>query len=210
MGEVRTVPAADEELRLFHVKGTRSERVRWMLQELQIPHRLISEPGVSRSAELRVAHPLSKVPAISGPDGALFESLAICNWLADAHPDRKFGWPPGSWERALHDQWTAFTLAELEANLWHSARNKFVYADDQKVPAVYDQNDREACRALGVFDQHLRGATWLVGDRFSVTDVFCGFAMAWASWEGLTTSFAEVERYVAALQARPGCPYHHQ
>jgi glutathione S-transferase len=194
-------------LKLFHVGGTRSERVRWVLRELQFEHDVISEPASSRSAALQAAHPLSKVPAITVPEGSLFESLAICNWLTDSHPDRELGWRAGTWERALHDQWTAFTLAELEANLWHSARNRFVYPEHLKAPQVYDQNDRESRRALAVLDEHLRDREWLIGDRFSVTDIFCGFAMCWASWDGLTPGFDAVERYVARLEKLPKCQY---
>ena len=165
------------DFKLFHVDGTRSERVRWVLRELQLEYDVISEPRASRSAALQAAHPLSKVPAITVPEGSLFESLAICNWLADSHPDWELGWHVGTWERALHDQWAAFTLAELEANLWHTARNRFVYPEHLKVPSVYDQNARESRRALAVFDEHLRDRESLVGGRFSVTDIFCGFAM---------------------------------
>jgi glutathione S-transferase len=180
----------------FHLDGTRSERVRWILRELQIEHNLISEEGPSRSAKLKAAHPLVKVPAITG-----------ANWLADGSPERQIGWQPGTRERALHDQWTAFTLAELEANLWHTARNKFLYPEHLKVPQVYEQNARESQRALAVFDDHFRDREWLVGNRFSVTDIFCGFAIWWASMDGLSAGHDGVERYLARLLARPNCTY---
>jgi glutathione S-transferase len=109
--------------------------------------------------------------------------------------------------RALHDQWTAFTLAELEANLWHTARNKFLYPEHLKVPQVYEQNARESQRALAVFDDHLRDRELLVGNRFSVTDIFCGFAIWWASMDGLSAEYDGVERYLARLLARPNCTY---
>lgn len=194
-------------LRLFHVDGTRSERVRWMLRELRIDHEVVAEADISRSEALRAAHPLGKVPAILAPEGSLFESLAICNWLADSHPGRELGWRAGTWERGLHDQWTAFTLAELEANLWHTARNRFVYPEHLRVPQVYEQNERESRRALAVFDRHLGGREWLVGERFSATDIFCGFAIFWASLDGLTPGFDAIERYMARLSDRPNCPY---
>jgi glutathione S-transferase len=195
------------DLRLFHVDGTRSERVRWMLQELHIEYDLASEPATSKSGALRAAHPLSKVPAIDAPEGSLFESLAICNWLADSNPGCELGWRAGTWERALHDQWTSFALAELEANLWHTARNKFVYPEHLKVPQVYDQNAKESQRALAVFDDHLCNREWLVGRRFSATDIFCGFAIFWASMDGLTAGFDAIQRYIARLNDLPNCPY---
>lgn len=35
-------------------------------------------------------------------------------------------------------------LYEVEANLWHTARNLFIYSEEERVPAVYEQNAREA------------------------------------------------------------------
>lgn len=202
-----TLSSAAKALKLFHVNGTRSERVCWILRELQLEHDIIAEPAKSRSTALRAAHPLNKVPAITAPEGSLFESLAICNWLTDSHPDQELGWRAGTWERALHDQWTAFTLAELEANLWHTARNRFLYPEHLKVPQVYEQNSRESRRALAVLDDHLRDRAWLVGERFSATDIFCGFAIFWASMDGLTPGFKAVEGYIARLSALPNCSY---
>ena len=196
-------------LTFHHREGSRSERVRWMLRELQIEHETLTDPATSGPA-LRAAHPLSKVPAITVPEGSLFESLAICNWLTDSHPDRELGWRAGTWERALHDQWTAFTLAELEANLWHTARNRFLYPEHLKVPQAYEQNARESRRALAVFDDHLRDREWLVGERFSATDIFCACAIFWASMEGLTTGFEAVERYMERLSTLSNCAYRRQ
>lgn len=89
---------------LFHVEASRSERVVWTATELQIGCDVVSPAAPARRGEFQAAHPLTKVPAITVPQGSLFESLAICNWLADSHPSRNLGWPVGTWERALHDQ----------------------------------------------------------------------------------------------------------
>jgi len=190
---------------LLHAPGSRSERVRWTAAELDIPLDLLSPaaPGGERA----IAHPLNKVPAIMVQGEPLFESLAICNWLADSHPHRDLGWRAGSWNRALHDQWTAFALTELEANLWHTARNKFVYPPDRRVPQVYAQNEEEALRALEVFDRHMENRAWLIAERFSLTDIFCGFTISWASMDSLTASFPNLENYLTRLLAMPNCHY---
>jgi hypothetical protein len=38
----------------------------------------------------------------------------------------------------------------VEANLWLTARNRFIYSEELRVPAVYEQNAREAKRGLAV------------------------------------------------------------
>jgi glutathione S-transferase len=177
------------------------------LDELDLPYENIDAPDVFMMPALREVHPMAKVPALSDAGRPLFESAAICNWLCDSHPERQMIPPAGSWDRALHDQWTAFTLAELEANLWHTARNLFIYSEEERVPAVYEQNAREARRAAAVFDDHLKDREWLVGDRFSVADIFAGYALAWACWQDVAGGLDHVQAYVDRLQARPKCPY---
>jgi glutathione S-transferase len=194
---------------LYELQPTRSMRVRWTLLELGIPYESIEGRGLEIFAMPEVAqiHPMSKLPALRDNGRPLFESAAICTWLADSHPEVGLIAPSGTWARALHDQWTAFTLAEVEANLQHTARNQFIYSEEERVPAVYEQNAREAKRGLAVFDGALKGKTWLVEDRFSVTDIFVGYAVVWARVQGMTAGLPNVTAYAERILARPLCPY---
>ena len=194
---------------LYELAPTRSARVRWTLLELDIPFESITGEGPSflHSPELSAVHPQGKVPALVDHGRALFESAAICTWLADTHPRKELVAPSGSFARALHDQWVAFTLSELEAYLWSTARNSFVYPEAERITAMFGQNAMEARRALAVFDAHFAKHDWLVEDRFSVTDIFAGFALNWARMAGLTAEFPQVTRYLERLLSRPLCPY---
>lgn len=194
---------------LYELQPTRSARVRWTLLELGVPFESIEGrgPEIFAMPEVAQIHPMSKLPALRDNDRPLFESAAICTWLADSHPEAGLIAPSGTWARALHDQWTAFTLAEVEANLQHTARSQFIYSEEERVPAVYEQNAREAKRGLAVFDGALKGKTWLVEDRFSVTDIFVGYAVVWARVQGMTADLPNVMAYAERLLARPLCPY---
>jgi glutathione S-transferase len=192
---------------LYELQPTRSARARWTLLELGVPFESIQGPEVFAMPELAEIHPLSKLPALRDAGRPLFESAAICNWLADSHPEAGLVAPSGTWARALHDQWVAFTLSEIEAFLWHTARNIFLLPEEERVPAVYPQNEAAAKRGLAVLDDHLRDKEWLVEDRFSLTDIFAGYATCWAQWQGMTADLPNVTAYVERLQARPLCTY---
>jgi glutathione S-transferase len=192
---------------LFEFAPTRSARARWTLLELGVPFESIAGPETFKHEALANVHPLRKLPALVHDGRPLFESAAICTWLADAHPEKGLIAPVGTWERALHDQWVAFTLAELEANLWSTARNKFIYSEEKRVPQIYEQNAEETRRAAAVLDGHLVGRTWLVGERFSVTDIFVGYALNWARLVGSTAELPNVEAYCERLLSMPRCPY---
>ncbi len=190
---------------LYEFTPTRSKRVKWTLLELGITYESVNKRELIGSDELRKIHPQSKLPAITDNGRALFESSAICNWLADSHPDKDLIAKSGTWERAQHDQWCAFTMTELEAHLWAAARNTFVYPEDQRSNSVIDQAKAEARKTLATFDDHLGANDYFVGNRFTVTDIFCGFATNWAEGTGVAEEAPNVKAYNARIKARPHC-----
>lgn len=192
-------------IQLYEFGPSRSARVRWTLLELDVEFESIEGRDLFGSEQLKLVHPLSKLPALKEDGRSLFESAAICTWLADRHADKGLIAPSGTWERALHDQWAAFTLSELEAHLWSTARNTFVYPEDRRVPEIFDQNSYEAKRSVKVIDDQLAGTEYLVANAFLVTDIIAGYAINWARRAKLTEGFSNVQTYVERLLERPLC-----
>ena len=66
---------------LHHLEMSRSQRILWLLEELDIPYtvRLYRRDPVSRlaPAELKRIHPLGKSPVLSDGDTVVAESGAI-------------------------------------------------------------------------------------------------------------------------------------
>ena len=69
-------------LTLYYQPNTRAGRPRWLLEELGVPYEL------DRSDAYRTLHPLAKVPALRDDDMVMFESVAICIYLADKFADQ--------------------------------------------------------------------------------------------------------------------------
>src|ERR1700712_1521717 len=74
---------------LYEFSPTRSARVRWTLLELGVPFESIEGREVFASAALHAVHPLNQIPAMRDNGRPLFESAALCNWLADSHPEQR-------------------------------------------------------------------------------------------------------------------------
>jgi glutathione S-transferase len=51
------------------------------------------------------------------------------------------------------------------------------------------------------------GKEWIIGDRFSVTDIIVGYDIAWAQALELTGDFPNINAYADRLLARSACPY---
>lgn len=191
---------------LYEVPPTRAQRCVWTLKELDIEYESVSGRELLGSDRLKAIHPQGKVPALTVDGKPLFESAAICTFLADAHPEKGLIPKTGTYERGLHEQWVAFTLSEMEAHLWTMARNTFIYPESEHVAAIFPQMKKEAGNGLRVFEDNLEKNDFLLGDAFQVTDIVAGFALNWARRTGLTKDSPAVTAYLNRLFARPLCP----
>lgn len=192
---------------LYEFAVTRSSRVRFTLQELGVEFESVAGVETFQHPDVAAIHPLSKLPALRDNGRPLFESAAICTWLADSHPNKGLIAPCGAWDRALHDQWTSFVLTEIEAFMWHTARNLFILPEAERLPAVFPQNEAAVKRGLKALDGALAGKDWLIANKFSVTDIIATYAVCWAHALGHTEGLHNVNAYAARTLARPHCPY---
>lgn len=194
-------------MKLYESGPSRSARCRWTLLELGLEFESIEARELIGTDEYKKVHPQGKLPALVLDDGkVLFESAAICTYLADLAPEKKLLAPPGSWGRALHGQWVSFTLSELEAYLWSNARHTWFLPEDERVAAIVEPNNREAYSALAVLDRALAEDDYLVDNTFSVTDIFVGYAINWARRAKVLEGFDNLEGYLGRLLAREHCP----
>lgn len=194
------------QLTLYEFGPTRAARVRWTLLELGMPFESIEGRHLFHSAELRKVQPMGKLPGFVADGRPLFESAAIATWCADLKPDKGLAHKPGTWERGLHDQWVSFTLTEMEAHLWSRLRNTFLLPEERRVPAIVPQNEADYRTGAAVLDDALKGREFLLGDRFSVTDIIVAFTANWGRNSGLNGEVSEVNRWLDGLMARPYCP----
>lgn len=192
-------------LTLYEFGPTRSTRVRWTLLELGMPFESIAGRELFGSPELRKVQPLGKLPGFIADGRPLFESAAISTWCADQKPEQGLAHKPGSWERTLHDQWVSFALTELEAHLWSRLRNTMLLPESKRVAAIVPQNEADYQTAIAVLDDALKGRQFLIGDKFSVTDIIVAFTANWGRNSGLNSQAPEVNRWLDSLYERPHC-----
>ena len=139
-------------------------------------------------------------------DGSgLFESAAICTYLADAHPNKGLVSPSGTWERALHDQWVSFALTEMEAWGWSTFRSMNIVPEDEKVPEMYDYNRNAYRKSALALEIALAEHDYLINNEFSVTDIIVGWTCHFSQGLGYNEGFDNINAYVSRLMQRPKC-----
>ena len=71
------------DITLYEMGTSRSLRCRWTLKEAGLEYKSIDDRSLIRSDELKKIHPLGKMPAALIDGMPLFESSAICVYIAD-------------------------------------------------------------------------------------------------------------------------------
>lgn len=197
------------EIILFEYSPTRSARCLWTLKETGLPYKSVGGSAeIIGSEQLRAVHPLGKLPAVLIDGRPLFESAAISTAIADLAPERELIAAPGTWSRALHDQWVSFALTEIEAWLWSSELNASeLLPKEQRVPDIVPQNQAFFAKSAAVMDSTLSESKYLVENRFTVTDIIVGYTMYWALEDNLLSQFEHLQSYLERLMAREHCPF---
>ena len=190
---------------LYESGTSRSARCRWTLLEAGIIFNSVARPKLAKSEEVKALHPLGKLPIAVIDGRALFESAAICTYIADHAPAVDLIAKAGSWERGQHDQWTCFALTEMEAWLWNTAVNKYVLAPEQRIEAGFDQNVMMFGRSASMLNDVLLRQDYLVEDRFTVTDIIVGWTVNWGRRQGLLDGLTGLQAYLNRLLERSHC-----
>jgi glutathione S-transferase len=193
------------DITLYEFGPSRSKQARWTLLELGLEFKSVEGLELLHSETLKKVNPMGKVPALVVNGEPLFEAAAICTYLADLVPEKGLIAPSGTRERALHLQWVSFALTELEAYVWSNARNSFVLPEEQRITALFEQNKKAYVHAAKVLNEVMEDTHYLVGNRFSVTDILVGFILNWGNRVGLLEQTPNLQKYLERLKKRPHC-----
>lgn len=191
-------------MRLFGFSPTRATRPMWALAEMNVDYEAVTE-GVFNHPELKGFHPLGRLPVLEVNGKGLFESAAVCTYLADKFPEKRLIAPSGTWERALHDQWTSFALTEMEAWAWSTFRSKVIVPDEEKVPEMYEFNRNAYRGSAPALEKALGDNEYLINNTFSMIDIIVGWTCHFAARLEYNEGFDNINAYVARLMARSAC-----
>lgn len=168
---------------LYSFPQSRSLRATWTLEEMGLEYRcqhVALDKGEGQTPAHLARHPDGKVPVLEDGEFTLFESLPICRYLAEQYGDGAL-MPASYTARAQVDQWLSFIITELEQPLWHQAKHQFALPQDKRVPAILPTCAWEFQRALKALERRYNGQETLVGDTFTLADLFLTHTLTWAS-----------------------------
>ena len=191
-------------LTVHHLNNSRSQRILWLLEELELPYELnrYQRDASTNLAppELEAVHPLGKSPVLTDGDNTVIESGAIIDYVLRRHGSGRLMPEPGSSEHEQYLQWLHY--AEGSAMLPLMLRMYTARLPDGGA-ALQPRIDDELNRHLGYMERALEGVDWFVGNTFSGADVQLSFVVEITPLLHPNGSFPNLAAMRARFQQRP-------
>ncbi len=147
-----------------------------------------------RGADFLAASPMGKVPALEDGEVRMWDSAAICMYLADRYAPGRLAPAADSPDRGLYLQWMFFTPGAIEP----AAAEK--EAGRLSVPRVNGWGNFE--KTIETWERGLTGRAWIVGDRFTAADVMLGSCAIGMRADGTLPESPALEAYADRCMAR--------
>jgi glutathione S-transferase len=194
-------------LKLYHCPQTRSVRPRWLLEEIGAPYEIVRVSltnGEQKKPEYLKLNPNGSVPTLADGDLVIYESAAICQYLADKFPEKRLAPPVGTPARGLYYQWIHYAMSGLEPPILTIFLHTVMRPEAERIPKLVDEARPQLAKVLGVVEQALAGRQFLLGNEFTAADVMIGSTIGWAAMMGLLGDTAPgVAAYASRLRERP-------
>ena len=200
-------------MKLYFIPTTRAVRPRWLLEEMEIDYKLITvSMEMSRQPEYQQLHPHGKVPVLVDDGVTIYESAAICAYLADKYLDKGFAPAIASPARAYYYQWLFYASLTLEAPVEQYMFHVLPSLPEKVLPTASQTrvSQEEAlqwfAKVCEPLNKLLQENDYLVENRFSAADVVTGGVLLWALRLGMLKTESPAKSYITRLRERS--PFH--
>ena len=191
-------------LTVHHLNNSRSQRILWLLEELELDYELkcYQRDATTNLAppELEAVHPLGKSPVVTDGSNTIIESGAIIDYILRVHGQGRLIPAPGTVDHEQYLQWLHY--GEGSAMLPLMLRMYTGRLPDGGAALQPRIND-ELNRHLGYMDRSLEGVDWFVANTFSGADIQLSFVAELAPLLHPTGTFPNLAAFRDRLQARP-------
>ena len=186
-------------LRVIGSKRSRTLRVLWLLEELQLEYR--HDPAMPHSEEVLARNPSGKIPVLVDGDTILTDSTAIMTYLADRHGRLTF--PAGTAARARQDGYTGLLLDEFDACLWSAAKHGFVLPVEHRCPEIKPVLRWEFGQAAARLAASMQEDRFLVGDEPTIPDIILAHCLLWARLARMEHGQPALDTFLKQMCKRP-------
>lgn len=203
---------------VHHLNNSRSQRILWMLEELEQPYEIKCyerDPKTMLAPDsLRKVHPLGKSPVITDGDLTIAESGVIIDYLSHTYGDQASLPKPGTQQWIDYNYW----LHYAEGSLMPFLLLRLVFEKVKASPmpffvkpiakGIADKTGKQFIgpqinNHLDFIEAHLGKNEWLLGDKISAADFQISFPLEASLARGIVGhNRPNIRNYVKRYQAR--------
>ena len=190
------------DITIYHLEGRRSERLVWLMEELDLPYTLTYERGnlMGSMAKIRAINPtVPMTPSVTIGDQILVESGAIIEIILNRYAPGQLQPAVDSPEYAHHLMWMHYAEGTLAARLFSDYRAWMKEAPITRSPMI----DSEA--TVQFAENYLIEHQWFGGDEFSSADIMMMFPLNVATQLNIVdeAQFPKIATWKTNAEARP-------
>lgn len=163
---------------VHHLKVSQSERIVWLLEELDLPYelRVYQRDPVTQFAppELRSVHPLGSAPVLCDREIVMAESGAIAEYVLARYGNGRLSVPVTSPQYPDYLYWFHYANASLMMQIgvnWIAAMAAGQDSDSPLLPTLRERLERH----LEMVEDRLSRSPYFAGSEFTAADIMMHF-----------------------------------
>lgn len=169
-------------MKLYYTPGACSLSPHIVLLETGLPFELetvdLATKETEKGEDYYLINTKGAVPALQLDDGAILtEGAVIIQYLADQVPEKGLIPAAGTLERYRVQEWLNFIAMDFQKNFLPVFRPDFAASKEAAIKLLQKQCD--------YLDRQLVGKDWLMGDRFTVADIYLFVITSWLKYAGI-------------------------
>ena len=189
---------------VHHLNQSRSKRVLWLLEELEMPYQRIDHQRDAQThlapPSLKAVHPLSKAPVIVDGDVTLCESGAIMEYILNQVPSNTLRPDVDSDAYYHYLEWLHFAEGSLSLPVISSLIMSMETRDGTMPLDGYIAKELQL--DLSYIENTLRVRRYFSGDCFSAADIMMSVMLEIAENIGLLENRPKIINYLVSMKQR--------
>lgn len=190
------------EIRVHHLENSKSQRILWLLEELELPYEVVRYQRMMGAAppEMTSAHPLGKAPSVEIDGLVMAESAAIIQYVLMRHGDGRLAPPVTSPDYAkflelLHYPESSLALRTLLP--------LFIRLFGVQNAMLEGYGAHGLSVQLDYLDALLKDRDYLIGDIFTAADLQLTHELQFLKAQGQIAERPALLAFVDRMEARP-------
>ncbi|MBW4679720.1 MAG: glutathione S-transferase [Microcoleus vaginatus WJT46-NPBG5] len=196
-------------LTVHHLNVSQSERIIWLLEELELPYelRVYQRDQATQLAptELRSVHPIGSAPVLCDGEIVMAESGAIIEYILARYGNGQLAAPVSSPQYPDYLYWFHYANGSLMTQIsgyWIAGMAAAPESSSPLLSALRERLDRH----LQMVEDHLGQATYFAGSEFTAADIMMHFPFGTmkAFYNVGLDSRPNIKAWLARISERPG------